>query len=75
MFPSLKSVMEAAPNLPKVAAIVTKAAEKVAAVLVSVLNVVEVDEIVIGGEHLAEVEEVFLPIIRDRVQRLAFGAA
>jgi predicted NBD/HSP70 family sugar kinase len=72
VFPSLKSVMEAAPNLPQVAAIVTKAAEKVAAVLVSVLNVVEVDEIVIGGEHLAEVEEVFLPIIRDRVQRRAF---
>jgi predicted NBD/HSP70 family sugar kinase len=71
-FPSLKSVMEAAPNLPKVAAIVTRAAEKVAAVLVSVLNVVEVDEIVIGGEHLVEVEEVFLPIIRDRVERRAF---
>lgn len=71
-FRSLKEVMEAAPTSPKVAAIVTKAAEKVAAALVSVLNVVDVDEIVLGGEHLAEVQEVFVPIIRDRVKRRAF---
>jgi predicted NBD/HSP70 family sugar kinase len=71
-FPSLKELMQTAPTSPKVAAIITKAAEKVAAALVSVLNVVEVDEIVLGGEHLAEVQEVFVPIIRERVKNRAF---
>jgi predicted NBD/HSP70 family sugar kinase len=71
-FRSLGDVMEAAGRSPRIAAIVKKAGEKMAAALVSVLNVVEVDEIVLGGEHLAEVQEVFVPIIRDRIKRRAF---
>jgi predicted NBD/HSP70 family sugar kinase len=43
-----------------------------ASALVSVLNVVDVDEVVLGGEHLDEVEEVFLPIIRDHIEHRAF---
>ena len=72
VFRSLKEVMEAAPASPKVAGIIKRAAEKMAAALVSVLNVVEVDEIVLGGEHLAEVHDVFVPIIRERVEHRAF---
>ena len=72
MFRSLAEVMEAAHGSPRVAAIVAKAARKMAAALVSVLNIVEVDEIVLGGEHLVEVQDVFLPIIREVVQRRAF---
>jgi predicted NBD/HSP70 family sugar kinase len=71
-FRSLREVMGAAHGSPRVAAIIKKAAEKMAAALVSVLNVVEVDEIVLGGEHLAEVQEVFVPIIRERIKRRAF---
>jgi predicted NBD/HSP70 family sugar kinase len=71
-FRSLGEVMGAADGSPQVAAIIKKAAEKMAAALVTVLNVVEVDEIVLGGEHLAQVQEVFVPIIRERVMRRAF---
>jgi predicted NBD/HSP70 family sugar kinase len=71
-FRSLTEVMAAVPTMPEVAALVTSAAEKVATALVSVLNVVDVDEIVLGGEHLDVVEEVFVPIIRDYIEHRAF---
>ena len=71
-FRTLTEVMTAARTTPEVAALVTSAAEKMASALVSVLNVVDVDEVVLGGEHLDEVEEVFLPIIRDHIEHRAF---
>ena len=71
-FRTLTEVMAAARTMPEVAALIVGAAEKMAAALVSVLNVVDVDEVVLGGEHLDEVEEVFLPIIRDHIENRAF---
>jgi predicted NBD/HSP70 family sugar kinase len=71
-FRTLTELMAAARATPEVAALVTEAAEKVAAALVSVLNIVDVDEVVLGGEHLGEVEDVFLPIIRDHIAHRAF---
>jgi predicted NBD/HSP70 family sugar kinase len=71
-FLTLAEVMAAARTTPEVAAVVTRAAEKMATALVSVLNVADVDEIVLGGEHLEQVEEVFLPVIRDRIEHRAF---
>ena len=71
-FRTLTEMMTAARTTPEVAALVTSAAEKMAAALVSVLNVVDVDEVVLGGEHLDEVEEVFVPIIRDHIEHRAF---
>jgi len=47
-FRTLTEMMTAARTTPEVAALVTSAAEKMAAALVSVLNVVDVDEVVLA---------------------------
>ena len=71
-FTTLREVVAAARTDPAVAALLTRAAEKLATALVSVLNIVDVNDVVLGGEHFHEVQEVFLPIIRDRIERCAF---
>ena len=38
----------------------------------TVVNLVDVDEIIIGGEHFRAVEQIFLPIIRDTLTAKAF---
>jgi predicted NBD/HSP70 family sugar kinase len=71
-FTTVREVVIAAAGSPALTAILTLAAEKQASALLSVVNVLDVDEVVIGGEHFAEVEELFLPIIRDRLENRSF---
>jgi predicted NBD/HSP70 family sugar kinase len=64
-------VAEAAQSEP-LSAILTEAAEKMATGLLTVVNLVDVDEIIIGGEHFRAVEHIFLPVIRERLETRAF---
>jgi predicted NBD/HSP70 family sugar kinase len=45
------------------------AANRMAAALVSAINVTDVPEVIIGGAHFAAVEEVFLPVVREAVSK------
>ena len=71
-FATVREVVAAAARSPALAAILTLAAEKTASALLSVVNILDVDEVVMGGEHFGEVEELFLPIIRDRLASRSF---
>ena len=71
-FTTVREVVTAAAASPALAAILALAAEKTASALLSVVNILDVDEVVMGGEHFAEVEELFLPIIRDRLEKRSF---
>jgi predicted NBD/HSP70 family sugar kinase len=71
-FPTVDAVVAAAARSEPVAAILASAAEKMAGALLSVVNLVDVDEIIIGGEHFRAVEQIFLPIIRERLATRAF---
>jgi predicted NBD/HSP70 family sugar kinase len=71
-FANVREVVAAAAGSPALAEILTLAAEKTASALLSVVNILDVDEVVMGGEHFAEVEELFLPIIRDRLATRSF---
>lgn len=71
-FRTLTDVVIASHERPELAALLASAADKVASVLLSVINIVDVDQLLIGGEHFREVQEVFLPVIRDRVEGQAF---
>jgi predicted NBD/HSP70 family sugar kinase len=52
--------------------LLTRAAERLATALLTVVNLVDVDEVIIGGEHFRAVERIFLPIIRDVLRTRAF---
>jgi predicted NBD/HSP70 family sugar kinase len=71
-FANVREVVAAAAGSPALAEILTLAAEKTASALLSVVNILDVDEVVMGGEHFAAVEELFLPIIRDRLASRSF---
>jgi predicted NBD/HSP70 family sugar kinase len=64
-FRTVEAVAAAAVRSRPLADILTWAAEKLATALLTVVNLVDVDEVIIGGEHFRAVEQVFLPIIRD----------
>jgi predicted NBD/HSP70 family sugar kinase len=71
-FASVGDVVAAAAQSRPLAAILTEAAEHMAVALISVVNLLDVDEVVIGGEHFREVEQVFLPIITERLASRTF---
>lgn len=71
-FATVREVVAAAAESPALAAILTVAAEKMASALLSVVNILDVDEVVLGGEHFAEVEEFFLPVISDWLATRSF---
>jgi predicted NBD/HSP70 family sugar kinase len=71
-FPAIDAVVTAAARSRPLAAILTEAAEKMAIGLLSVVNLIDVDEVIIGGEHFRAVEQVFLPVIRERLETRAF---
>jgi len=71
-FRTLTDLVKASHDRPELAALLASAADKVASALVSVTNIVDVDRVLLGGEHFGEVEEVFLPVIRERVEGQAF---
>jgi predicted NBD/HSP70 family sugar kinase len=64
-FHTVEAVVAAAVWSRPLADILTWAAEKLATALLTVVNLVDVDEVIIGGEHFRAVEQIFLPIIRD----------
>lgn len=63
-FVTIEEVAAAATNIPELRAMLERAAQLVAAGLVSALNMTDVLEVVIGGAHFAAVEEIFLPVIQ-----------
>ncbi len=71
-FSTVDAVVAAAAQSESLAAILTQAAEKMAAGLLNAVNLVDVDEIIIGGEHFRAVEHIFLPVIRDALATRAF---
>jgi predicted NBD/HSP70 family sugar kinase len=71
-FRSVDAVVTAAVRSRPLAGVLTQAAGKLATALLTVVNLVDVDEIIIGGEHFRAVEQIFLPIIRDVLAARAF---
>jgi predicted NBD/HSP70 family sugar kinase/predicted transcriptional regulator len=71
-FATVQEVVAAAAWSRPLAALLTEAAEKVAIALISAVNLLDVDEVVIGGEHFLAVESLFLPIIRQRLATRLF---
>jgi predicted NBD/HSP70 family sugar kinase len=71
-FRSVDAVVAAARGSQPLADILARAAGKLATALLTVVNLVDVDEIIIGGEHFRAVEQIFLPIIRDTLAARAF---
>jgi predicted NBD/HSP70 family sugar kinase len=62
----------AAARSQPLAALLTEAAEKMACALISAVNLLDTDEIVIGGEHFLTVESIFLPVIKERLATRTF---
>jgi predicted NBD/HSP70 family sugar kinase len=71
-FSAIDEVVAAAAQSEPLTAILSAAAEKMAAGILTVVNLVDVDEVIIGGEHFRAVEQVFLPVIRERLETRAF---
>jgi predicted NBD/HSP70 family sugar kinase len=71
-FSTIDEVAVAAAEYEPLAAILSAAAEKMAAGILTVVNLVDVDEVIIGGEHFRAVEHIFLPVIRERLATRAF---
>ena len=59
----------AASDIPAIRRLLVRGANRMAAALVSAINVTDVPEVIIGGAHFAAVEEVFLPVIREAVSK------
>jgi predicted NBD/HSP70 family sugar kinase len=66
-FTTIESV--AASDIPAIRRLLQRGANRMAAALVSAINVTDVPEVIIGGDHFAAVEEVFLPVIREAVSK------
>ena len=60
-FRSVDAVVAAARGSQPLADILTRAAGKLATALLTVVNLVDVDEIIIGGEHFRAVEQISCP--------------
>jgi len=71
-FSAIDEVVAAAARSAPLAAILTEAAHKMATGLLTAVNLVDVDEIIIGGEHFRAVERIFVPVIRERLENRAF---
>ncbi len=71
-FSAIDEVVAAAAQSVPLTAILAAAAEKMAAALLTVVNLVDVDEVIIGGEHFRAVAQIFLPVIRERLETRAF---
>jgi predicted NBD/HSP70 family sugar kinase len=59
----------AASDIPAIRRLLVRGANRMAAALVSAINVTDVPEVIIGGAHFAAVEEVFLPVVREAVSK------
>jgi len=66
------AAQSAAAKSGPLADLLTRAAERLATALLTAVNLVDVDEVIIGGEHFRAVERIFLPIIRDVLRTRAF---
>jgi predicted NBD/HSP70 family sugar kinase len=71
-FDNVEQLAAAAAGSPGLTALLTGAAERVGAALMSALNLADVDQVVIGGEHFRAVQEIFLPVIRTWVEQRPF---
>jgi predicted NBD/HSP70 family sugar kinase len=71
-FSTVEDLLAASSTSAPIAALVVDAGEKMAAAIINAVNVLDVNEVVIGGDHFREVQEVFLPIIRARLETRAF---
>lgn len=71
-FSGIDEVVAAAAQSAPLAAILTEAAEKMASGILTAVNLVDVDEVIIGGEHFRAVEQIFVPVIRERLSARAF---
>jgi predicted NBD/HSP70 family sugar kinase len=71
-FRTVEAVVAAAPRSRALTDILARAAEKLANALLTVVNLADVDEVIIGGEHFRAVEQIFLPIVRDKLTTRAF---
>jgi len=69
---SVAAVVAAAGNSPPLADLLAAAAAKLATALLTVVNLVDVDEVIIGGEHFRAVAQIFLPVIRGALAARAF---
>ena len=59
----------AASDIPAIRRLLERGANRMAAALVSAINVTDVPEVIIGGAHFAAVEDVFLPVVREAVSK------
>lgn len=71
-FKTLEQLMAAAQRSPEVAELLARSAERLGAALLSAVNLVDVNQVVLGGLHFQVVAPVFLPIIRRWVEGRAF---
>ena len=71
-FDSVEELAVAARGSAELRAMLNRAAERLGAALMGVLNVVDVDQVVIGGDHFRSVKDVFLPVLRTWVEQRAF---
>ena len=67
-FSSIEAVAAASVHMSSVRQLLEKAAQQMAAALVTAINLTDVPEVVIGGAHFAAVEEIFLPILRSAIE-------
>jgi predicted NBD/HSP70 family sugar kinase len=70
-FATIEAVAAAAVDIVAVRRLLERAAKRMAAALVSAINVTDVPEVIIGGAHFAAVEDVFLPVVREAVANRA----
>lgn len=71
-FGTIDELMAAAGQSAPLKALLDRAAGQLGAALMGALNLTDVDQVVIGGEHFRAVQEVFLPVIRSWVEDRAF---
>lgn len=71
-FATVEEVVRAAAQSKELRDLLGRAAERLAAGLVTVVNITDVDEVVLGGAHFAAVAPIFFPVVKDRVEARAF---
>jgi predicted NBD/HSP70 family sugar kinase len=63
-FSSIEAVAAAAAHMTPVRQLLEKAAHRMAAALVTAINLIDVPEVIVGGAHFAAVEEIYVPILQ-----------
>ena len=71
-FDSIQELAAAAASSAGLTGLLNRAAERLGAALLSTLNLVDVNQVVIGGQHFRAVQDVFLPVIKTWVEGRAF---